>query len=320
MRQDTDESHAISTIELVKRLADEGIVAERKTIYADIHLLQSMGYPVFVRRKRVNEYYAEDSGFSVSELRLLIDSIQSASFLSTVKAKELTNKVALLAGANRAETLRGTTTFLSEAARPDDTIWEAVDILQQAIAARCQVAFRYFRYDVQKNKKYSMRTDGSDTYIFSPYGLLYKDNNYYLVGVLLGKDGYSTFRVDRMADVVKRNEKRETPDCTKTIGVEDYCKQTFGMYAGKNVRATFLCNDEKAVGIILGRFGYNTKLVPIDETHFYFTANVQLSPQFYSWLVGLNNMIRLYSPAEAVKEYADYLREQLAAVQALADK
>ena len=320
LRQDTDAAHTLSTNALVERLADEGIVVERKTIYNDIKLLQDMGYPVYVRRTRVNEYYAEDSSFSVAELRILIDSVQAASFLSARKAKELANKVALLAGANRGEALRGTTTFFSEAARPDDEVWNAVGTLQQAIADRRRITFRYYHYDMYKNRRYQTRSDGTDVYALSPYNLLYKDNNYYLVGILEGKDNYSTYRVDRMVDVVVGDEKRATPDWTKTYAVSTYCNETFGMYAGTGVRATFLCSDERAVGIVLGRFGYDTKLVPIDDTHYYFTANVQLSPQFYSWLVGLDNLIRLYSPAEAVEAYSRFLQAQLAAVQALADK
>lgn len=318
LRQDTDRTNTVSTNELVRRLGEEGIAVERKTIYEDIRLLQTMGYPVYVRRSRVNEYYAEDSSFSVAELRLLIDSVQSATFLSSRLSKELTNKVAALAGSGRAETLRGVTTFLSGDHRPDDEVLATVGLIQQAIAARRKVGFRYFFMNVDKQRVYRERSSGGQEYRFSPYSLVYKDNNYYLVGILDEQDKYLTFRVDRMCDLVILPEARYLPLWAKTHLAADYIKETFSMFAGDSVRATFLCqNTAGVIDIVLERFGYSTALTAIDDEHFYFAANVQLSPQFFSWLVGLDGKVILYSPREALDEYCRYLQAQLTRVGAL---
>lgn len=321
LRQDTDRAHPIGTVALMQRLGEEGIHVERKTVYDDIRLLCEMGYPVHTIRRRTNEYYAEDSSFSVAELRLLIDSVQSASFLSKRKSKELANKVAALAGANKGETLRGTTTILAGTDNDSDELWRVVGVLQQAIADSRRVTFRYFDYDVHKARCYRTRSDGSDVYLFDPCALVYTDNNYYLVGVLDGKDNYSSYRIDRLGDICPLPDKRALPPWTKQRSVADYCKQKFGMFAGEGVRATFLCRNEvQIINIVLSRFGFDTKLTLMDDEHFFFTATVQISPQFYSWLVGLEGKVLLYAPQDALVAYRDYLHDQMTKVDALADK
>ena len=46
LRQDSDEDHYIGTTELIDKLADMGIVCDRRTLYKDIEVLNNFGYEV----------------------------------------------------------------------------------------------------------------------------------------------------------------------------------------------------------------------------------------------------------------------------------
>ena len=51
-------------------------------------------------------YYIEDRDFSIPELKVIIDALEAASFISEKKTAELIEKVAALSGSHSAELLK----------------------------------------------------------------------------------------------------------------------------------------------------------------------------------------------------------------------
>ena len=52
LEQKTDEEHLLNVPQLVQLLEQQGILAERKSIYSDIDTLRSLGYDIQLRRGR----------------------------------------------------------------------------------------------------------------------------------------------------------------------------------------------------------------------------------------------------------------------------
>ncbi len=50
LEQKTDENHLLNVPQLVELLENQGILAERKSIYSDIDTLRSLGYDIQLRR------------------------------------------------------------------------------------------------------------------------------------------------------------------------------------------------------------------------------------------------------------------------------
>ncbi len=74
LKEYTDEKHRLNVSELCVLLEKSGIAAaERKTIYNDIHTLQSLGYEI----EYDNGFYLAQAPFSVSEIKILADSAAS---------------------------------------------------------------------------------------------------------------------------------------------------------------------------------------------------------------------------------------------------
>ena len=89
LKSQTDEEHPISTNELIEKLALEGIEVDRKILYSDIDLLNKNGYEVLTERARSNLYYVEDRSFNQPEVRILMDAVKSAAFITEKKSEEL---------------------------------------------------------------------------------------------------------------------------------------------------------------------------------------------------------------------------------------
>ncbi len=104
LRQDTDEQHPLATSALCNRLAEMGISCERRTLTKDIAVLNGLGYEVMWKWVgKEKGYYIEDRSFSVPELKILIDAVQAASFITDKKAAELIDKIAELGGTHTEE-------------------------------------------------------------------------------------------------------------------------------------------------------------------------------------------------------------------------
>lgn len=81
--------HKLSISELCDLLSDEGIsVSNRKTLYDDFKLLSKMGYEI----EYDNGYYLSEAPFSLSEIKIMVDSLNSLRnldehFLESLKKK-----------------------------------------------------------------------------------------------------------------------------------------------------------------------------------------------------------------------------------------
>ena len=115
LKQETDEQHSMTTMTIIERLAKMGISCERRTLAKDMAILNEQGYEVmscWVGKEK--GYYIEDRSFSVPELKILIDAVQAASFVTDKKTAELIEKIADLGGGHRADILKGNGHYKSQ--------------------------------------------------------------------------------------------------------------------------------------------------------------------------------------------------------------
>ena len=80
---ETDEDHALTMPEIVDKLAACGVNADRKTLYQDFEELRRFGLDIIAEHEGRNHYYYLGSrDFELPELKLLVDSVQSAKFIT----------------------------------------------------------------------------------------------------------------------------------------------------------------------------------------------------------------------------------------------
>ena len=107
LRTDADESQPLTTDEICRRLEEMEISCDRRTVTKDIELLNQYGYEVLSRMVGHKKgYFLADRSFSLSELKILIDAVQAASFVSEKKSEELIGKIAGLGSSYRADLLK----------------------------------------------------------------------------------------------------------------------------------------------------------------------------------------------------------------------
>lgn len=89
----TDESRPAIITEILAYLEAQGIHADRKTVAADIRDLQEAGWDIICNRSRQNQYFIGDRGLELAELKLIIDAVQAARFISPHKTETIVEKL-----------------------------------------------------------------------------------------------------------------------------------------------------------------------------------------------------------------------------------
>ena len=295
----TDETHSITMSEILESLEAYGVSAERKSIYNDIENLRLYGLDIIGEKEdRAFSYRVVSRQFELAELKLLVDSIQAARFITAKKSNELIKKLEGLASKYEASQLQRQVYTAERIKTSNENIFYNVDTLHQAIASNAQISFQYFNWDV--NKKQVLRKDGA-LYQVSPWALSWDDENYYLVAFDSGENKIKHFRVDKMLRIELLSDRREGKASFQRFDMGAYAKKMFGMFSGEEETVKILCRNELA-GVMIDRFGKDVMMVKADEEHFYVNVKVAVSRQFLAWVIALGDGAKIVAPERVVEK------------------
>ena len=143
LKQESDEGRPLTTSMIIERLADHGISCDRRTLYADINELIKNGYDIKYRHgQHSNLYYIEKRAFDIPELRIMMDAVQAANFITEQKSAELIDKIAALGGSNQAKLLKSNIVEFNTAKHSNEDIYLNVSTLSDGISCgkRCHSA------------------------------------------------------------------------------------------------------------------------------------------------------------------------------------
>ena len=305
LTEKTDAEHSVTTQEIIDYLALQGINAERKSIYTDIDLLIDYGMDIVKNSGRSGGYTLVSRQFELAELKLLVDAVQSSKFITTKKSRDLIGKLETLCNKYEAGQLHRQVVVTNRNKTVNENIYYNVDIIYNAIAENVKIQFQYFEWDV--NKEMHLRRNGK-VYEVSPWLLTWDDENYYLIAYDSEAGIIKHYRVDKMLKIELSVEKREGKEQFQHFDIAAYSKKTFGMFAGKEETVTLRC-DRSLTGVMIDRFGKDVAMRKIDENTIQARVNVAVSRQFFGWITGLGNIVKIEAPERVVEQYRDYLGE-----------
>lgn len=304
----SDENNPISTTQLIQMLAEQGIECERKSIYADIQTLNDFGFDIVSVKSPKRGFFMASRDFEIPEVRLLIDAVTSAGFITPKKTQNLVEKLEALVSKNQAKSLVTQVYFDSNTKCDNEEVYYIIDALHKAIMNKQKVKFVYKRrnIDVENKKSYTEKT-----FTVSPYALIWKEDHYYLACNNQKYDNIMNLRVDRMKKVQLLDEPSrpvcEVSEYKNTFDVADYSQKMFDMFSGQTAKMRIVCD----LGLreqIMDRFGAKVPMLAYDSKHFETTIDVAVSEGLISWLMSFGNKIKVLEPqsiADAVQNRAN---------------
>lgn len=304
----SDETNPLSTSDLIKMLDEKGIVCERKSIYADINALNEIGFDIISTNTPKRGFFMASRTFELAQVRLLIDAVTSAGFITPNKTRDLVEKLETLVSVGQAKELVSQVYIDSNSKCDNEEIYYIIDRLHDAICNNKQVKFTYKRRNIDKETRKSFT---QKQHKVSPYALIWKDDHYYLVCNNDKYDNLLNLRLDRMSKVEMLDESvrpvSEVSEYSEAFDPIDYASKMFNMFAGQTDTVKLQCNLDLREEI-MDRFGAKVPLKAIDIDHFETQINVAVSDGLVSWIMNFGDKIKVVEPkylAYSVKDRAE---------------
>lgn len=294
----SDENHLISTAQIIEELSHYGISAERKSIYDDIEALIYFGLDIIQVKGRQGGYYLGERDFELPELKLLVDSVQSSKFITQDKTYDLIRKIENLASVYDGQLLQRQVYIQNRVKSMNESVYYAVDAISDAITQNKQITFKYFEFNIKKERVYK---HNGQLYKVSPFALVWDNENYYMIAWDSAAEKIKHYRVDKMYGVSMTAEKREGAEAFEKTDMSAYTKSVFGMFGGKEEKVRLRFTNRLA-GVVIDRFGRDTMIIKDGDEHFTISVNVVISQLFLAWVFGFGADAEILSPESAREE------------------
>ena len=297
----TDESHPVSLADISVFLKQYEITADPRTLRKDIDQLTEFGVDIVKDRRVQNLYHVATRHFEAPEVKLLIDAVQSARFITPRKSKALVKRLSTFVAPGDISLLKRHLYIDSRSKATNESIYLNVDRIQNAIIERKKISFCYFDYSSSKRRV--LRHDGQ-VYSVSPFAMLWNNDTYYLVGFHDHRQKITKFRVDRIVQLEIMDEVAVKKP--KDFDVSAFFTQEFSMLNGEECTVTLLC-DNILMNSIVDHFGEDVHTQTVDAGHFSAQVKVDLSSNFYGWVFASAGKMRITEPREAVDGFQSVL-------------
>ena len=271
LEEHSDQEHPLSMGELRHLLRVEyGVSCDRRTIYGALDSLRCAGCDIPDFQDSRDGYFLLSRKLEPAEVRLLLDCAAAFSGIGDRQYRDLERKL-----------LQGLSLHQRKLCRPlslptgyrglNRSVLLAVEVLEEAIAARCQVTFQYMEYGMDKK----LRPRREQLYQVHPYGLCFANGNYYLICRYSGYETLSHYRVDRIQNPTVLPGEPVEP-LPPGIDLPRYVRERVYQISGQSIQAVLLC-ENSLLSDILDRFGMETSIRPTVDGNF--TATVTAEPE-----------------------------------------
>lgn len=306
MLKETDDEHGLRIGEIINELAKLDIEAERKSLYSDFEALRVFGVDInSVQKNHTVYYYVGSRDLEMAELKLLVDAVQSSKFITEKKSRQLIKKLEQCVSKYDAQKLNRQVYVHGRIKTMNESIYYNVDKIHNAIEENVMIKFQYYQWNVDKEME--LRHNGS-FYKVSLWGLVWDDENYYMIAYDSAVGVIKHFRVDKMIRIALLDTSREGKEQFRQLNLSTYTKKRFGMFTGKEQSVTMLCENQFA-GVILDRFGRDVRMRKVDDLHFRVTVDVVISNNFYGWIIGLGKGVKVIEPDDVVSDLKKYIAQ-----------
>lgn len=314
LQKDTDEDKPLTKTEICRRLNEQDVSCSVRTIERDVDALQQFGFEIISFKKdHERYYYVPEREFSIPELKILMDAVQAASFVTDKKTKELIDKIAALGGSYRADLLKRNVVNFNTRKHSNEKILYTVDSIEDAIRRKKKIAFHYFYLNEKKERVFQCKDTGEKKrYYVEPVAMIMSEDNYYLMAYSSRHpDKTANYRLDRI-DQVEVVEESVLSDAAleKIAGVAEFTEQAFKMYGGE-LEDVLIQFDRSLIGPVIDKFGEDTPMMKVNESTCAATVHVQVSKTFFGWLAQFTDQMKIISPDSVKEQYKDHINRIL---------
>ena len=247
--------------------------------------------------------------FSESELRLIIDSLLCSKHISEKQMKMLVAKIKGIGNKYFSNKMRHVTA-LRQASPENADLFLNVEMLDEAINDKKQVAFLYHDYGVDKKMHPRTNSEGkAKEYIVNPYQLITANGRYYLIGNYDKHDNIAHYRIDRIKRVRILDTFAKKTD--RVVGFEKgfelptYMAEHLYMFGGECGMVTFKAK-KYIINDIIDWFGTDVSFFNESEDEICVATRVNYHAMKY-WAMQYGYHVTVTSPPSLVEDIKNEL-------------
>ena len=304
--ENTDADHSMNTYQIMDALENMGHGRpDRKTIDANIKfIIDELHFGIQKEKGKPNRYRWVDRSFDLSELKLLVDAVQSSRFITKKKTREIIAKLRDLTSIYQAAALNRELYPSDNYKFYGTNTLHCADIINEAIKSHARITFRMATHDMDMNE---YLRDNGKIFEVSPYVFMWNDERYYVVGLEYGDTQVKPFRISKMRDV----ELKQVPAQAAPADFElsSYSNRVFDMFSGDVTDVLLSCKDY-TIDSLMEQFGKNFQTQRTGPDRFTARVRVDASSSFYAWLFGFGGDISIVEPAWVRDEFNAMIDKQ----------
>ncbi len=317
MMKKTDENHPLNSTQIIEKLAEKGIKAERKAVSRDVKFLGEfdfLKYTIHTCNNHNLGWYMIDQEFEDYEIKMLVDAVASAKFLTLEGSRNLIKKIKNLATIEGEHLIEETMIMDPELKIDDKKFNIKFDTIMRAITDHKQLRFRY--YEMTAGNKKVLKRDGY-MYQVSPYFIVLSGEEYFLIANPSTHNHVTYFRIEMITNMEVCDERvrpmreiEELKDINQSRTIADYLRENVSMWNGETASVT-LRGKNSLRNDVMRKFGRNIMIRDEGKEEFIAHVRVANSEGFYYWLASYGPYITIEGPNDMRQGYIEFLKNSL---------
>lgn len=302
----SDCNHPLTQQDIANYLMrDYGIDIERKAISRNISLLREAGIDIVSERQGS---YIGERDFEEPELHMLIDGVLCSKYITAKHSKDLIEKLCGLSNDYFKSHVNNVYSVNERSKSDNQELFLNIELIDSAIEQKCQIAFDYNKYGMDK------KLHKSKEHVVSPYQLILHNQRYYLMALSERWKNIGYYRLDHITNMEiiedsKLTNIRSVEGFENGIDYKDLSASRPYMFADKAIKVEFVA-DELMIDQIIDWFGYDIKISKVKEGKIKVELKVSPGAMEY-WAMQYINYVEITKPESLRKVVKENLERGL---------
>ncbi len=304
LKKYSDEDHMLSAAEIQRKVEEiYNVEIDCRTIRRNINLLKyKLDYDISTRDDNGKGYYINkdpETDFEPGEIRAIIDNFSYANYIVPSVAKNIIRKCKNIQTVYENEKIKDYQIFSNDSKTENAEVIKNIEDISESIFKNKKIEFEYWKYAItDKLEKKIVNTP-----IVSPYAIIYKKQEFYLIGIKDGQKEFYNYRIDRIKNIKILDEEIKIKKSKSEI--QDFAESSTEMFGGKKEEIEAICHIW-LLDTIFDTFGRNVTIEKLNKDEEHFKLLVDTNPLgFKMWAmrnIDLVEVIRPLSLREAMQD------------------
>ena len=305
LKEYSDQEHRLTQQEIIRLLkSNYDMVCDRRSVKNNVVCLRELGYEISM----ADGYYLLEREFDDVELRMLIDSVLFAKFLTQKQAKTLIEKLKSIGNKYFSAKVNHIINLPELRHGYNKQLMYVLDTINEAISQHKKISFVYNQY----GSDFKLHPKREEKYIVNPYQMVANNGFYYLIGNYDKYDDISHYRLDKMTCVEMLTEKvkqqNQVMGLEQGLNLPKHMAEHIYMFSGGSVTINMLV-DETIIGELVDWFGNDFYVIKKRQNNQVLVRLRCNEQAFFYWTLQYGPYVEVLEPVSLRRKIAEAVSE-----------